>query len=106
MTRKSLPGVGHLLASGSTFPYPVPGGGGGITIIRGYYSRYIYKTHNIVTVIHDYGHDIHTTLGYAITVSSFRYLGVTITEDLRWSLHVSNISSKAKRGSRVSVQEV
>ena len=30
-------------------------------------------------------------------VESIKYLGVTITRDLRWNTHVSNVCTKAKR---------
>jgi len=30
-------------------------------------------------------------------VSSFKYLGVTISDDLTWSKHIQTISSKARR---------
>ena len=31
------------------------------------------------------------------SVSSYKYLGVLISDDLSWSLHVERISSKARR---------
>ena len=31
------------------------------------------------------------------TVSQAKYLSVTITSDLRWNIHMNNISSKANR---------
>ena len=30
-------------------------------------------------------------------VDSFKYLGVTITKDLKWNTHISNVCTKANR---------
>ena len=30
-------------------------------------------------------------------VESIKYLGVTITKDLKWNTHISNVCTKAKR---------
>ena len=32
-----------------------------------------------------------------VNVESIKYLGVTITSDLRWNTHVSNVCTKANR---------
>ena len=43
-------------------------------------------------------HASYTLEGTALeNVESFKYLGVTITNDLRWNTHVSNICTKANR---------
>ena len=34
-------------------------------------------------------------------VESIKYLGVTITNDLKWNTHISNVCTKANENSRI-----
>ena len=43
---------------------------------------------------------IHVSTGlckHKIPVESIKYLGVTITNDLKWNTHISNVCTKANR---------
>ena len=46
-------------------------------------------------IIHDYMYSLHNQL--LENVSSAKYIGITVTDDLKWGQHINNVTSKASK---------